>query len=280
MGILSIQSQVVSGFVGNSVTGFALQRLKTEIWALPTVLLSHHPGHGGARGGALSAGMKTGILAGLDERGCLSRCDAVISGYLAGPEDADLIKDALRRIRLTKTCFYLCDPVIGDDGKTYVTENTVSAVHNLAAIADIITPNAYELSILAATPLHSTTQAVSAMRMIRQRGPGIVFLTSFAGDDTPNGNIDALILDGAEAWRLRIPRLDHKFSGSGDLVAGLFMHFWLASRDGCAAMVSATQIVFSILRETMRSGADELLLVKAQDFLISPDCRFNAERLN
>jgi pyridoxine kinase len=118
------------------------------------------------------------------------------------------------------------------------------------------------------------------MRMMRQRGPGIVFLTSFAGDDTPDGNIDALILDGVEAWRLRMPRLDHKFSGSGDLVAGLFMHFWLASRDGCAAMVSATQIVFSILRETMRSGADELLLVKAQDFLISPDCRFNAERLN
>jgi pyridoxine kinase len=280
MGILSIQSQVVAGFVGNSVAAFALQRLKTEVWALPTVILSHHPGHGGSHGGSLRACTKAALLDGLENRGCLARCDAVSSGYLSGADDVALIKEAIHRTRIMRSCIYLCDPVIGDEGKAYVPEAVVAAVHNLAAIADIITPNAYELSVLAGFSFDDMSDALRAMRLVQQRGPTIVFLTSFCGNDTPDGATDAMILDGPQAWLLRMPRLDYKFSGAGDLVAALFLHFWLASRNSCSSMVCACEIVFSILQQTMRAGSDELLLVKAQDFLISPACRFTAERVN
>lgn len=279
MGILSIQSQVVAGFVGNAASVFALQRLGAEIWPLPTVILSNHPGHGGAQGGKLAAELKTSLLDGLDEFGCFARCEGVISGYLSGGDDAALVGAAVRRARAGSGGVYLCDPVMGDDGRTYVKPDVVEAIHYLAGIADIITPNAYELALLSKMTLHNRADALRAMRVLQVLGPRIVLLTSFTGADTLPGMLDVMVLDGPDSWRLSMPLMAYKFSGAGDVLAALFLHFSLALKHSAQAMAAACAALFGVLELTMQTSANELALLAGQHHLVAPARFFEVERL-
>jgi pyridoxine kinase len=280
LGILSIQSQVVAGHVGNSAAVFALQRLGREVWAVPTVLLSHHPGHGGAQGGVLAPALLGSLLAGFAARGCYARCEAVMSGYLGQAIVADIVLDAVRQARAAdQNTVFLCDPVLGDDGRTYVSHDVVTSMHNLAAMGDIVTPNAYELFLLTGERFETRAGALGAMRALQRRGPGIVILTSFSGSDTVPGMIDVLAADGARAWRLAVPRLAPKFSGAGDLFAALFLNFFLPARDTAMALGQACAALCGVLRETARLGADELALIATQHLLVNPEQHFIAEPL-
>jgi pyridoxine kinase len=280
MGILSIQSQVISGHVGNSAAVFALQRLGAEIWPIPTTLLSHHPGHGGAQGGPLPASLLQSLVDGLSAHGCLNRCEAVLSGYLASPANAEVVLNALAEARKkSKNCVYLCDPVLGDDGRTYVSPDVETAVHNLAAFADILTPNAYELSLLASHSLQNRHDALHALRAVQAKGPRIVVVSSFIGTDTPANMLDIMAVDGPAAWRLTLPLIAGKFFGAGDVFAALFLHFWLPNRDTAAALGQACAALSGILAQTARRGASELALIEAQDTLAAPSTLYAAERL-
>lgn len=279
MGILSIQSQVVSGHVGNSAAVFALQRLGHEVWPLPTVLFSHHLGHGGAQGAALPLDLLKKLLNGLSVRGCFARCEAMISGYLGQAEQAEIIRDALARARTAQNPVYLCDPVLGDDGHSYVGHDVVTEMHNLAALADIITPNAYELSLLSGQIFETRDGALRALRTLQSKGPNIVILTSFMGRDCAADTLDVLAVDGAAAWRLSLPRFPQKFSGAGDVFAALFLNFWLSGHDTGDALSKTCSALHGVLGETVPSGADELALVAAQHLLAAPAQKFLAERL-
>ncbi|HQT38633.1 MAG TPA: pyridoxal kinase [Acidocella sp.] len=278
MAIISFQSQVVAGYVGNSAAVFALQRLGREVFALPTILLSHHPGHGGAEGGPIPSALMARLLAGLETRGGLSRCEAVISGYLGTGETAQTVCTILAHIRATRRDgIYLCDPVLGDDGRTYVSDDVVAAVKGLARLADIITPNAYELSLLSGHDLTNRAGALRAMRAVQGLGPSIVMLTSFSGGDTPETAIDVMVVDRDLAWRLTIPKLQRKFSGAGDLLASLFLHFWLPDRNTAFALAAACSALREVLLETVTQNADELSLIAAQNRMVSPSVQFTAE---
>ncbi len=271
MGILSIQSQVVTGHVGNSAAGFALQRAGRDVWQIPTVLLSHHPGHGGAQGGPLPPTLLTSLLDGMAVRGRFAQCEAVISGYLGSAATAAVVTDAVRRAKSAAAgCVYLCDPVMGDDGRIYVGHDVVTAMHNLAAIADILTPNAYELCLLTNIRPQTRGAALQAIRAAQALGPGIVVLTGFVGSDTPAGAIDVLAADGPRAWRITQPRLPQKFSGAGDLFAALFLNFWLARRETPSALAQSCACMHEVLSETARTGADELAMIETQSQMLSP----------
>ncbi|MDE8348251.1 MAG: pyridoxal kinase [Acidocella sp.] len=280
MGIISIQSQVVAGYVGNSAAAFALQRLGVEVFAIPTVLLSHHPGHGGAAGDRFPPNILARILDGLQVRGCFSRCDAIVSGYLGSAENALIVREALVRIHAARPdAIYLCDPVLGDDGRTYVNDSVVAAMQGLVRLADIATPNAHELSLLAGGGFANRGQALQAMRVVQAYGPRIVFLTSFCGDDTLKNTIDALIVDGDLAWRITLPKFDRKFSGAGDLLASMFLHFWLPGHDTSFAFGAACSAVHEVLLETVAQNSDELSLIAAQNRMAAPACNFTAEMI-
>jgi pyridoxine kinase len=280
MAILSIQSQVVSGYVGNAAAVFALQRRGHEVWPLPTILLSHHPGHGGAQGRATAAALLADLLDGLQSRGCFARCEAVISGYLGQADQADIIRQAVARAQTGgHKSVYLCDPVLGDDSRTYVSHDVVTELHNLAALADIITPNAYELSLLSGRVFTTLPEALDALRRVQRQGPGIVVLTGFIGQDTPDAALDVLAVDGAKAWRLRLPHLPQKFSGAGDVFAALFLSFWLTARDTGNALGKACSALHGVLAATAALGGDELALIEAQNLLLRPAQKFIAERL-
>jgi pyridoxine kinase len=278
VGILSIQSQVVSGHVGNAAAVFALQRAGREVWPVPTVLLSHHPGHGGAAGGPLPAEWLAALLDGLATRGCFSHCEAIISGYLGTAETAGLVIEARRRAKAAGSePIYLCDPVLGDDGRTYVRPEIVTAMHNLAAFSDILTPNAHEVFLLSGTRPNTSREALQALRLLQASGPGIVVLTSFEGADTPPDALEVIAADGIAAWRVTLPKLAAKFSGAGDLFAALFLHFWLHTRDARAALGKTCGAVQEVLLQTVNSGADELALIAAQHQMLSARQIFDPE---
>jgi len=281
MAILSIQSQVAAGHVGNSAAIFPLQLLGREVWPVPTVLLSHHPGHGGAQGGALPPALVGQLIDGLASRGCFSRCEAVLSGYLGDAENA---ANVLRAVALAKaanpTAIYLCDPVLGDDGQLYVSGEIVAAMHNLAAKADIIMPNAFELAVLSGRESATRAEALQAMRFLQNKGPEIVILSSFAGRDTPAGRLDMLAIEGDAAWALNIPDLNWKFHGAGDLLAALFLDAWLENRGLAAALGRACAGIQEVLASTAAQKADELQLIETRNLLKAPTRVFVAERIS
>ncbi len=277
MGILSIQSQVVSGFVGNSAAAFGLQRCGREVWQVPTVLLSHHPGHGGARGEVLAPALLLSLVEGIAARGCFARCEAVVSGYLGSGGAADIVLKSVQLARASSPkTLYLCDPVMGDDGRTYVGHEIVTRMHNLASIADILTPNEHELSLLTGLPTADRAGALRAVQALAG-SDRIVVLTGFRGGDTPDGAVDVIAVGPDGAWRVTVPLLAQKFSGAGDLFAALFLHLWLATRDLPAALARACAGVHAVLAETLRRRADELALIEAQHQMLSPGLLFTPE---
>ncbi len=248
---------------------------------MPTMLLSHHPGHRGAQGAPVEAGLLNRMLDGLLAHGCFRRCQAVLSGYLGL---ADTAASVLRAVELAKAgtpgAVYLCDPVLGDDGRLYVNGDIVAAMHNLAVKSDIITPNAFELAVLSGRECNTQDDAWQAMRILQSHGPNIVVLSSFAGADTAAGTLSMLALDGPAAWRLTIPEIRQKFHGAGDLFAALFLDAWLERRDTGEALGGACARVQAVLARTAARHADELQLIEAQDLLSAPQLHFQPERIS
>jgi pyridoxine kinase len=278
MPIISIQSQVVAGHVGNSAAMPALNMLGHEVWAIPTVLLSHHPGHGGAQGGPLPPDLLTKLLDGMQARDRFAHCEAVISGYLGGAATEAVVADAVARVRAKNPgAPYLCDPVLGDDGRLYVGPDIVTAMRRLVAIATIVTPNAFELTILTGETPATRADAVQAMR--RLKPAGIAIVTGFTGQDTAPATLDILATAGPAAWRLAVPRLPQKFSGAGDLFAALFLAAWLPARQTAPALAQAAAALHEVLGQTARLGLDELALLQSRHQMLSPRQIFAPERL-
>src|SRR5580704_775784 len=148
MNLLSIQSHVAYGHVGNSAAVFALQRLGCEVWPVHTVQFSNHPGHGAWRGRVLDPDLIREVVAGIAERGVLATCDGVLSGYVGAPQTGEAILDAVRAARSANPrAQYCCDPVIGDVGRgVYVGDAVAQFMRERAVpLADVLTPNQFEL---------------------------------------------------------------------------------------------------------------------------------------
>ena len=269
--VLSIQSEVVRGHVGNSGARFALQRLGLDVWAVPTVLLSNHPGHGRFRGEATSAAAIAALIDGLDAHGWLARCDGVISGYLGAADQARAVADAVRRVKAQNPrAVYLCDPVFGDDNGAYARPGVAEAMaRELVPLADIVTPNRFELQSLTSKKIETAADAVAAARALA-KAETVVTSVSFGLERI--GTV-AVASDGA--WAVSAPRIASVPNGSGDLLAALYLAARIAGRDVAAALSTACSAVDGVLRAS--AGADELRLVAAQAELVQPSHVLAAE---
>jgi pyridoxine kinase len=280
MAILSIQSAVAYGHVGNSVAVFPLQRLGHEVWPVDTVQLSNHTGYGVARGRAWDAETLAEVIHGVGERGVFGRCDAVLSGYLGEPALGEVVLEAVVQVKTANPLArYCCDPVIGDDhGGVFVRPGIVEFFRDRALpMADIITPNRFELSLLAGGPVTNVAEALAAAAALRRRGPRLVLATSLAG--TAADEIAMLAADNDSAWLAVTPRLPLAANGAGDLAAALFLGSWLRTPDLAAALGDATSALYAVIEATHRAGAAELQLVLAQEALASPARRFTPRRV-
>lgn len=282
MNVLSIQSWVAYGHVGNAAAVFPLQRLGAEVWAIHTVQFSNHTGYGGWTGRVFDAADITALLDGIEARGVLPRCDAVLSGYMGSAETGAAILDAARRVRSANPrALWCCDPVIGDIGRGVFVRPGIAELLRESAVpaADLLTPNHFELETLAGLPCPTLAQAkqaaVAVQARMRQDGPRALLITSLVTAETPDDALDILAIDQDGAAHLvRTPRLPIAVNGAGDLIAGLFLlHL---TRLGSAAWAAAVAVssVHAVLRATHEAGSRELLLVAAQDELVRPSVCF------
>jgi pyridoxine kinase len=278
--ILSIQSHVVYGHVGNSAAVFPLQRLGREVWPLMTVEFSSHTGYAGWRGRAFDAGLIDECVAGLRAIGALDRCGGLLTGYLGRPEIGEAALRALVSLRAANSgAAYACDPVIGDVGRgSYVAEGVGEFFRDRALpFATIATPNAFELEWLTGEQAGDLTAARRAIAALRRRGPPVVVAKSLALEDTPGDALDMLAADETGFWRLRTPKLPIAVNGAGDLFAALFFHHWLETGVTPETLSRAASSAHAIVTATKAAGSRELILVAAQDELVRPSRLFAAE---
>jgi pyridoxine kinase len=281
LNVLSIQSHVAYGHVGNSAAVFALQRLGIEAWPVHTVQFSNHPGYGGFRGRVFDGEAVREVVAGLKELGVLGGCAGVLSGYVGDAGIGAAILDAVARVkRANPAALYCCDPVIGDNGRVYVREGIPEFLRERAlAAADIVMPNQFELEFLAGRRSASLREALAAVDALHAMGPRVVLVTSLATVETPADAIDLLASDGGERLRLRTPRLALTASGAGDLLAALFLGRFLQEGSFGRALALAAASVFGVLARTQSDGARELALIAAQEEIARPSRTFAVERL-
>jgi pyridoxine kinase len=279
--VLSIQSAVACGHVGNSAAVLPLQRLGFDVFAVNTVLLAHHPGHGRWRGHKVAPAEIETIVAGLEEHGVLWRCAAVLSGYLGDAAVADVVLRAVAAVRVARPgALYLCAPVIGDDhAGVFVAAGIPEAIRDrLLPVADIVVPNRFELAYLAGRPVESLDGMLAAAAELRARGPRLVVATGLTLPDQPE-EVAVLADSASETWLATTPRHPVDLGGTGDAFSALFLGHYLSTGDLRLAVERAIAAIYALVELTHASGADELRLVASQDDLVAPNRHVPAVRL-
>jgi pyridoxine kinase len=282
MNLLSIQSHVAYGHVGNAAAVFPLQRMGVEVWPVHTVQFSNHTGYGNWQGRIFDAGLIREVVAGIERRGVLGQCDGVLSGYMGGADIGAAILDAVAAVRhANPAAHYCCDPVIGDVGRGIFVGGGIPEFMKGRAVpaADIITPNQFELDYLSGHGSATLAQARDAVKAVHDLGPRAILVTSLHTEETPDDAIDLLASDSSGCFRLRTPKLPISVNGAGDAIAALFFAHYLRSSRIDEALASAASSIFGVLAKTAEAGASEIQLVTAQDEIVSPSQMFEAEEI-
>ena len=283
MNILSIQSWVSYGHVGNASAVFPLQRLGAEVWSINTVQFSNHTGYGHWTGQVYTGDTIRDLIDGIGARDALSRCDAVLSGYMGDATIGSAILHAVETVRAANpNAVYCCDPVIGDtDTGVYVRPGIEDFIREHALPqADIATPNRFELERLTGVDcaaMHSVKLAAERLQaMMRPAGRRCVLLTSLETETTPEDRIDMMAIEAGSFWLLRTPRLPVSVNGAGDTIAALFLFHRLRTGSAKDALEAAGSSVHGLLRHTADAGSREIAMVAAQEEFVAPSERFTA----
>jgi pyridoxine kinase len=277
--VLSVQSWVACGNVGNTAALFPLQRLGCETWSLNTVVFSNHTGYERWRGDTVPASEIATLFEGIAELGVLPRCDAVLSGYLGEAETGPVLLDIVARVKeANPRALFCCDPVMGDVGLGYYVRSGIPEFYRdrALALADVVTPNRFELEWLSGRPVRSLVEAGHAVAMLRQRGPGIVLATSLESEPD---RVAAVAAGPDGVWSVETPRLPIEATGCGDAVAALFLGWLLKGKTVPVALAATIAAIYGVIEATMRSGGGELALVAAQEELVSPSGTVSVRRL-
>jgi pyridoxine kinase len=261
--VISIQSQVVHGHVGNSAAAYPIQAEGVGVAAVPTTLLSNHPRYPTVRGRVLEAGLVADLLRGVEERGLIEQAAVLLTGYLGSQPNADVVADfAERALRRNPKLVYLCDPVIGDDDRVYVADGILDVVRTrLVPAATFITPNPFELELLSGIKAKDASSLLAAGAAITVLGPRGVIATGCMLADTPAGQVETIFCAGGTLSRFATPRLPIRPCGTGDLLAGLVAARLAKGVAVEAAVCSAVQTVFAVLARTQGREAEEMDLV-------------------
>jgi pyridoxine kinase len=282
MNILSIQSWVAYGHVGNASAMFPLQRMGFEVWAVNTVQFSNHTGYGKWRGQVFTGETVRDLIDGIDECGALAKCDGVLSGYMGDAGIGEAILDALARVRAARPgALYLCDPVIGDmDSGIYVQPGIPEFMRDRAVrAADIVTPNHFELEYLSGMDARNMAELSRAIEAVHALGPKVIMVTSVAAAETPSDCVDIIVSAGNGLMRVRTPMLPVSVNGAGDAIAAIFLGKMLETGSPEAALVHAASATFGLLKRTAEAGSREIMTVAAQDEFVQPSRLFQVERL-
>lgn len=280
--ILSIQSHVAYGHVGNSASVFPMQRLGVEVWPVHTVNFSNHTGYGAWRGPLMDPSDVAEVITGIGERGAFGRVDAILSGYQGGEGIGATILDAVAAVKAANpAAIYACDPVMGNAKSGCFVHESIPVLlrEKVVPHADLITPNQFELGFLTQTEPGSLEETLASIDAARAMGPSTVLVTSVLRPDRPEGTIEMIAAHEDEAWIVQTPHLPIKANGSGDVTAALFTSHWLRAHDLAESLRRTVSSVFDLLQLTHESGQRELQLVQAQESFAHPRMQFEVTRV-
>ncbi|WP_127475072.1 pyridoxal kinase PdxY [Microbacterium sulfonylureivorans] len=282
MKILSIQSAVAYGHVGNSAAVFPLQRIGVEVLPVYTVNFSNHTGYGAWRGPLISPDDVREVILGIEERGVFPQIDVVLSGYQGGEGIGDVILETVERIKAVNPgAVYSCDPVMGNakSGCFVAPAIPILLRERVVPAADIITPNQFELGFLTGTEPGTLASTLASVDLVRATGPRTVLVTSVERPDAEDGTIEMLAVDDTGAWIVQTPRIPMKANGSGDVTAALFTAHYRRTGDLADALARTTSSVYDLLERTHESGERELQLVESQESYARPRMQFEARQV-
>lgn len=282
MKILSIQSAVAYGHVGNSAAVFPLQRIGVEVLPVYTVNFSNHTGYGAWRGPMIAPDDVREVITGIEERGVFGQIDAILSGYQGGEGIGDVIIDAVARVKSANpSAVYACDPVMGNakSGCFVAPAIPVLLRERVVPVADIITPNQFELGFLTGTEPDTLESTLASVDLAHAMGPRTVLVTSVERPDREEGTIEMLAADEQGAWLVQTPHLPMKANGSGDVTAALFTAHYVETGSAKIALERTASSVYDLLKATLESGERELQLVEAQEFYANPQMQFTARQV-
>lgn len=282
MKILSIQSAVAYGHVGNSAAVFPLQRIGVEVLPVYTVNFSNHTGYGAWRGPLIAPDDVREVITGIEERGVFGQIDAILSGYQGGEGIGDVIIDAVARVKSANpNAVYACDPVMGNakSGCFVAPAIPVLLRERVVPVADIITPNQFELGFLTDTEPDTLESTLASVDLAHAMGPRTVLVTSVERPDREEGTIEMLAADDQGAWLVQTPHLPMKANGSGDVTAALFTAHYVETGSAKIALERTASSVYDLLKATLESGERELQLVEAQEFYANPQMQFTARQV-
>lgn len=277
MNILSIQSHVAYGHVGNASAVFPMQRLGHEVWPIHTVQFSNHTGYGAWKGRVFDGGMIEECVDGIAARGVLGTCDGVLSGYMGSSDIGEAILDTVAKVRAAHPAArYCCDPVIGDVGRGIFVRPGIPEFMKTRAVpaADVITPNQWELNYLAERDTTTSLEAKRAIDAVHALGPKVILVTSLHTDETPADAIDMVASSSEGRWRVRTPKLPISVNGAGDAIAALFFVHWLEKGSAAEALSRASASIYGLLKRTAEANSREILTVAAQDEFVTPSHQF------
>ncbi|WP_407146517.1 pyridoxal kinase PdxY [Bradyrhizobium sp. ORS 86] len=279
MTVISIQSQVAWGHVGNSAAAFPIQLHGIDVIAVPTTLLSNRPGYPTIRGRVLDVQLVADLLRGIEERGAIDGAQMILSGYLGSSDIGQEVADFVARAKAKNPALrYCCDPVLGDrDRGMFVRTDIPPLVRDeLCPLADILTPNHFEFEFLCGAKAGTIDDVVAQARKLIARGPSTVVITSAELADTPAGEIETLAIERSDAWRVRTPRLPISPSGTGDLFAALLASARVRGLATPDALSHAASAIYGVLERTALRRTEEMRIVESAELIRHPPRRFGA----
>ena len=282
MKVLSIQSAVAYGHVGNSAAVFPLQRIGVEVMPVYTVNFSNHTGYGAWRGPLISPDDVRDVINGIEDRGAFPEIDVILSGYQGSEGIADVILDGVARIKeANPDAIYACDPVMGNakSGCFVAPAIPVLLRERVVPAADLITPNQFELGYLTGTEPDSLESTLESADLARASGPHTVLVTSVERPDREEGTIEMLVVDDRGAWIVQTPLLPMKANGSGDVTAALFTAHYRRTGEAGDALARTASSVYDLLANTLESGERELQLVQSQEAYAHPRMQFEVRQV-
>jgi pyridoxine kinase len=313
--VLSIQSHVVHGYVGNKAAVFPLQLLGLDVDFINSVQFSSHTGYAHfPYGQVLNDTQLLTLLEGLETNHLLENVGFLLTGYIGSM--AFLRAVALDVFQTAKRCNpqlqFVCDPVMGDHGKFYVPPELAQVYREeVIPLADVVTPNQFEVEQLTGIRISSLDDAKHACAKLHSMGPGIVFLTSIVLDDYPgvisiiasskteitNNSNDKSATTEYEHWKIDCPKIPGSFTGTGDVTAALLLGHLAKSRPDNNnnnnnprsdvlkhAMEKVINTMYELIERTYLAQGDtvqsrELQLIQSKDIIECPPTRFHAVRL-
>ncbi|CAL7959741.1 pyridoxine kinase [Alphaproteobacteria bacterium] len=279
--ILSIQSHVVYGYAGNRIASFVIQRLGMKVSAINTVQFSNHTGYKCWEGKMFSSAHIRKLITGLEDLGILGFYDAVLSGYLGKILITKAIIEVVQKIKkLNPSSIYCCDPVMGDaEIGFFVNPNILPHVVKMILVADIITPNQFEASIISGITIRTLGDAQKAAQKLHSMGPSIVIIKSIFEEN--RNNIITLLSTGKEQYLVITPYITLTTSaGCGDLLAALFLTRYLQNKSPVLSLEYAVSSIYDILVATKHSASLELNIIESQDNIVNPTYIFKAQKIS